>query len=119
MKKLVYRINWNEIGKEGAAKMTESMIAMSEAIRGFSANIEIDLPASNKSEETTRDIPAIKNGDIVRVESCHSLEPHFYEVSQIREDGVVSQPACFRHRYNEITAVYRYDGKHFACIWEG
>ena len=131
MKKIIRRIKmwyWKrfcpskyfyEITKEAMAKVTASMTAAAEALRGFNANIKIDLPASNKGEETARDIPAIQRGDIVRVESCHSLEPHFYEVYQITDDGVVSQPACFHHRYNEITAVYRYDGKHFACVWEG
>lgn len=60
----------------------------------------------------------IKKGDIIREESCHSFKPHFYEVSEICSEGVVSQPACFFHPFCSVTAVYRYDGKNFVCIWE-
>ena len=63
--------------------------------------------------------PKIKIGDIVRVEDCHHAEPHYYEVSDIRGDGVVSQPADYRHRWNAITAVYRLKGNDFVMIWEG
>jgi hypothetical protein len=60
----------------------------------------------------------IKVGDIVRVQDCHHLEPHFYEVSRVVADGVVSQPACFHHHFNEITAIYRHDGRDLKCIWQ-
>lgn len=128
MKQTIYRIKmwyWKifnpsryklEVTKERLqdvfARATENLIAFAKEIGSCSASVKIDLPAQ-------KDIPQIARGDIVRVESCHSANPHFYEVSEIRSDGVVSQPACFHHRYNEITAVYRYDGKHFGCIWEG
>lgn len=59
----------------------------------------------------------VKVGDIVRVEDLHSDKPNFYEVSRIEKNCVVSQPASFKHWFKNITAVYRYDGKNFECIW--
>lgn len=72
-----------------------------------------------EDEKPYVDRPKIKKGDIVRVESVHSCEPHYYEVDRIYDDGVISQPADFRHRNNEITAIYRRETMHFICIWEG
>ncbi len=60
----------------------------------------------------------IKIGDIVRVEDIHHIEPHYYEVDHIEQNGVVSQPAHFRHRLDDVTAIYRLIGKDFKCIWE-
>jgi hypothetical protein len=64
-----------------------------------------------------------KIGDIVRVKDCHHAEPHFYEVSYIKTDYsgnayAVSQPADFSHRFEDVTAIYRYDGKDLKCIFQ-
>lgn len=59
-------------------------------------------------------MPKILKGDIVRTESRNAC----YEVDEIRIDGVISATAGFFHRYNEIIAVYRFDGTDFKCIWE-
>ncbi len=59
----------------------------------------------------------VKVGDIVRVEDIHHDAPHFYEVARKHFDGVISQPASFKHTFDEITAIYRYNGKDFKCIW--
>lgn len=63
-------------------------------------------------------MPKILEGDIVRIGSIHCLELRCYEVSRIVDDGVVSQPAGFHHNFNEIVAVYRFDGTDFKCVWE-
>lgn len=60
----------------------------------------------------------IKVGDIVRVEDIHHREPHYYEVSIVQQDCVISQPAYFKHWLRDITAIYRINGKDFKCIWE-
>lgn len=60
----------------------------------------------------------VRVGDIVRVQDIHHREPHYYEVDRIEQNGVISQPACFKHWFDDITAVYRLTGKHFKCIWE-
>lgn len=61
----------------------------------------------------------VKEGDLIVEHSCHSLEPHTYEVSRIDSRGPVSQPACFLHRWVDIIAVYRLtkSGKNYKCIW--
>lgn len=64
-----------------------------------------------------------KIGDIVRVQDCHHAEPHFYEVSSFKTDHLgnsyaVSQPADYSHSVDDITAIYRYNGKDLKCIWE-
>lgn len=69
-------------------------------------------------ERLQRSMPKIFKGDIVRIKSIHSSELSCYEVSQAEFSGVVSQPAGFCHDYNEIVAVYRFDGTDFKCIWE-
>lgn len=63
-------------------------------------------------------MPKILVGDIVRIKSVHMAKLKCYEVDSIELDGVVSEPAGFHHRYNEIIAVYRFDGTDFKCIWE-
>lgn len=62
-------------------------------------------------------MPRICIGDIVRIASVHCSELNCYEVTRIESDGVVSQPAAFHHRYDEIIAIYRFDGTDFKCIW--
>lgn len=60
----------------------------------------------------------LKAGDIIKVQSCHDPEPCCYEVSKITENAAISQPADFKHRYNDILAVYRYNGHDYQCIWQ-
>lgn len=82
---------------------------------------EIDAEVEKYRLERDRlqaSMPKILKGDIVRINSIHSSELKCYEVSQVEFSGVVSQPAGFHHNYNEIIAVYRFDGTDFNCIWE-
>lgn len=82
---------------------------------------EIDAEVEKHGLERERlqvNMPKILKGDIVRINSIHSSELKCYEVSRVEFSGVVSQPAGFHHNYNEIIAVYRFDGKDFKCIWE-
>lgn len=82
---------------------------------------EIDAEVERARLERERlqaSMPKILIGDIVRINSIHCRELKCYEVSDKRIDGVISQPAGFHHNYNEIIAVYRFDGTDFKCIWE-
>ena len=74
--------------------------------------------ARRENEKLIKGMPHIHLGDIVRINSAHCESLNCYEVSSIESDCVISQPAGFRHRYNEIIAIYRFDGKDFKCIWE-
>ena len=82
---------------------------------GFKADVTIIDEVESKKAGVCAEI---KKGDIVRVEDIHHDAPHFYEVNRIQGDGVISQPACFKHTFNEITAIYRYNGEDFKCIWQ-
>lgn len=73
---------------------------------------------NRKLKSLQKGMPKILVGDIVRINSIHSSELSCYEVSSIVQDGVISQPAGFHHRYDEIIAIYRFDGTDFKCIWE-
>lgn len=75
-----------------------------------------DFELQNK--EQNKAMPRVQLGDIVRINSVHSDKLNCYEVSSVESDGVVSQPAGFHHRYDEIIAIYRFDGTDFRCIWE-
>lgn len=82
---------------------------------------EIDEEAKQhqqKLKELQKGMPKILVGDLVRINSAHSSNLYCYEVDEIRKDCVVSNPADFHHRYNEIIAIYRFDGADFKCIWE-
>ena len=93
--------------------------AFKAACRNFMAAYgELFKQAMAEVKKDTMLKHVIRVGDIVRVEDCHHMEPHFYEVNRVVSDGVVSQPACFHHNFNEITAIYRYDGRDFKCIWQ-
>lgn len=82
---------------------------------GFKTDVAIiDEFESKKAGVCTK----IEKGDIVRVEDIHHDAPHFYEVHRKEMDGVISQPACFKHTFDEITAIYRYNGEDFKCIWQ-
>ncbi len=60
----------------------------------------------------------VKIGDIVRVEDIHHTKQYYYEVDEVHSNSIISQPAQFRHRFDDITAIYRLIGKDFKCIWE-
>lgn len=82
---------------------------------------EIDAEVEKRRLEQERlqsTMPKILIGDIIRINSIHCRELKCYEVSDKRIDGVISQPAGFHHNYNEIIAIYRFDGMDFKCIWE-
>lgn len=74
--------------------------------------------ARQENEKLKKGVPRVQLGDIVRINSVHSNRLNCYEVSSIESNGVVSQPAGFRHCYNEIIAIYRFDGTDFKCVWE-
>jgi hypothetical protein len=60
-------------------------------------------------------------GDVVKVKDCHHFEPHFYEVDSISEDSFRSQPADYRHKFEDIIAIYRPTngpGNGLELIWE-
>ncbi len=65
-----------------------------------------------------RSRPNIERGDIVRIDTVHSAELLCYQVDGYEDGGVFSNPAHFYHRYDEIVAIYRYDGNDYKCIWE-
>lgn len=82
---------------------------------------EVDAKFKEYRAEQNRlmaSMPKIRVGDIVRIKSCHTSKLKCYEVDSIELDGVISEPAGFHHNYNEIIAVYRFDGNDFKCIWE-
>lgn len=88
--------------------------------RGDEINAEAEESFKNHEEEQKRlmlSMPKIRVGDIVRIKSCHTTELKCYEINSIG-NGVVSQPAGFHHDFNEIIAIYRFDGADFKCIWE-
>lgn len=72
---------------------------------------------ARKVIERQRESDCIKVGDIIKVQSCHDPAPCCYEVSSIENGEYVSQPAHFKHRRNDILAVYRFDGQDYKCIW--
>ena len=89
--------------------------------RGDEINAEAEASFKKQQDEQKRlmsSMPKIRVGDIVRIKSCHTDKLKCYEVDSIELDGVVSEPAGFHHDYNEIIAVYRFDGADFKCIWE-
>lgn len=102
-----------------AKQLREITEAMNKCYAEHKEEIDAEVRRyKRKLKSLQKGMPKILVGDIVRINSIHSSKLSCYEVSSIREDGVVSQPAGFHHRYDEIIAVYRFDETDFKCIWE-
>lgn len=112
--------NLENMGGDIVAKQLGEIIsAMNKCYAEHKEEIDARVKRhKQKLKALQKGMPKILLGDIVRINSIHSSELSCYEVSEIRQEGVVSQPAGFRHRYNEIIAIYRFDGADFKCIWE-
>lgn len=109
-----------EEGFASASKrLSEYAAAMGNGYEEHKDEIDAEVERSRKEREKLQaSMPKIKIGDIVRINTVHSSELKCYQVDSIKFDGVVSQPAGFHHNFNEIVAVYRFDGADFKCIWE-
>ena len=118
--------NVDAIGKQleegfdlASKKLRELAVEMGKAYEEHKDEIDAEVERYRREREKLQaSMPKIKLGDIVRIDTVHSAELKCYEVDSIKFDGVVSQPAGFHHNYNEIVAVYRFDGTDFKCIWE-
>lgn len=76
--------------------------------------------ADDAAEEKSTDRPQILKGDIVRF-ILGETGKEVVEVATIEiEEGpsYYTRPFSFNPFYNEVAAIYRFDGKDFKCIWE-
>lgn len=70
-----------------------------------------------KVYDYVRTMLATKVGDIIEVQDCHHAEPHFYEISEIRQGCLISQPGDYKHNYEDIIAIYRKANEKLVCIF--
>lgn len=111
----IYKNTYYEADNCNCSLCSQNMTTAKGTRMNYCPNCGAKMDGTGAKKPTIENI--VKVGDIVRVEDIHSDAPHFYEVSRIEKNGVVSQPASFKHWFIDITAVYRYDGKNFECIW--
>ena len=74
--------------------------------------------ADGAAEEKSTDRPQIQVGDIVRVEISDDGATHCCVVWDVRENGVYADSGANLFSFEQVAAIYRFDGRDVKCIWE-